>query len=323
MLWTGLWFLAAQTMASNLGVWLAQEQKAGRNWTCADHNLGGFPLRIEASCRRPSLEAMADGAAVSGTMGELHATAHVFSPQTIAVAVQGPLDIETSDQRRLHAAWASLSIDLTFGANGLDRAQILAESPELRAEAVQFEPVSTDAHQARARLEAIAGPRGGILYKFSIKIDDSRLGVLDRVFDSTDPATIEAAGVVSHIDALGGDGLSQIAEAWRRAGGVIDLTKASIRKGTAEVGGSGHLNFDASHRPRGRITASGSGLGPILMRYGVSRQALSIGGLLTGLFAPSEPSDAPAPELRVPLKLDNGRVFVGPMQMPVRLQPLY
>ena len=108
------------------------------------------------------------------------------------------------------------------------------------------------------------------------------------------------------------------------AGGAIDLTEALLRKGATEIGASGHLDLDALHRPHGRIDASGAGLEPVLARYGVPSGALAIDGLLTGLIgSPVAPSAGAPQALRLPLRLENGRVFVGPVRTPLTLLPLY
>ena len=91
--WSILWLVAAQTTAGNLGDWVAQEQVLGRNWTCADRRLGGFPFRIEVTCDRPSFQGAVGGADVTGRLGALFAAAEVYAPTSVAVAVEGPLDI--------------------------------------------------------------------------------------------------------------------------------------------------------------------------------------------------------------------------------------
>ena len=323
--WSGLWIVTAQKMASNFNDWLAQEQDAGRVWTCADHRVGGFPFRIDASCDRLSLQTSAGDAPVSATVGELHATAQVFAPHTIVVTVKGPLDVQSGERHPLHADWMSLAVDLTFGDYGLDRAHAIADNPQVHAEDPRFDPVSTDAGRAEADFTVIAGhPVGKTPYKFLMKIHDGRSDDFDRLLGNKDPATIEASGVVSDLDALAGDDLFAIAESWRSAGGGVDLTKALVQKGAIEIAADGRLDVDAQHRPRGRVDVSGSGLEPILARYGISNQALALGGLLTSFFGSSSaPGDPAAGALRIPIKFDNGHVFVGPVRLPFTVRPLY
>jgi hypothetical protein len=322
--WSAMWIVTAQTMSANLADWLAQEQEAGRNWTCADHAFGGFPLRIEASCSGPRLQASIGDAVVSGTVHKLRATAQVFAPHMIAVSVEGPLDLQSSDRQHLHAAWKSLAVNLTFGLYGINQAQVLADSPQISADAPQFEAFSADAGRAEAEFSAIAGqPFGEVPYSFSLRIADCGLAALDRLFGSADPATIETEGTVHHLEAAGAGDLAAIAESWQLSGGRIDLAKADLRKGAAEIRAAGHLDIDDGHRLGGSFDVSGVGLEPILARYGVPSSALAVNGLLTSLFASSAAPGDPAPTLSAPVKLQNGRVFVGPVQLPFTLEPLY
>ena len=323
--WSFLWLVAAQATAGNLRDWVAREQLLGRSWTCADRRLGGFPFRIKVTCDRPSFHGEVSGAEVSGRLGALFAAAEVYAPTSIAVAVEGPLDIDSSDGRRLHAAWASLAVDLVFGADGLDRASLVADAPQLHAEAPQFGDLTIDARRAETDVAADSGrPADTAAVDFSVRIDDGKFQALDRLFGDADPATIQADGIISHLDATGGGDLAEAAETWRQAGGAIDLTESLLRKGATEIGASGHLDLDALHRPHGRIDASGAGLEPVLARYGVPNGALAIDGLLTGLLASPGGTGTRTPEtLRLPLRLENGRVFAGPVRTPLTLPPLY
>lgn len=323
--WSILWLAVAQTTAGNFRDWLAQEQMLGHSWTCADRRLGGFPFRIEVSCDGPSFHGVIGAADVSGTLGALFAVANVYAPTSIAVAVHGPLAIESSDGRRLRVAWTSLAVDLAFGAGGLDHARITAEDPQLQAEAPQLDDLTIDARRAEVNASADPGrPADEAAVDFSVKIDDGRSQALDRLFGDADPATIQADGIISHLDAASGGDLAEAAENWRQAGGAIDLTESLLRKGATEIGASGHLDLDAVHRPHGRIDAAGAGLEPVLARYGVPSGAIAIDGLLTGLLgAASDQGAHMAKPLRFPLRLENGRVLAGPVRTPLTLPPLY
>jgi hypothetical protein len=62
----------------------------------------------------------------------------------------------------------------------------------------------------------------------------------------------------------------------------------------------------------------------MLARYGVPNAALAIDGLLTGLLAsPGGTGTRTSETLRLPLRLENGRIFAGPVRTPLTLPPLY
>lgn len=324
--WCILWVFAAWTTVADLEDWAAQEHLVGRNWSCADRRFGGFPFHIELTCDKPSFQGGVGDTVVVGTLGGLAAAAPVYAPRTIALAVDGPLDVESSDGRSLHIAWASLAVNLGFDADGLGRARLAADGLQLLAKSPQFADFSFDAHRAETDFAVDPGrPADAAAYDFSFRIDEGKLQALDRLFNDVAPATMQAAGVISHLTAAGDGGdLAEAAEMWRRAGGAIDLTEALLRKGTAEVGASGHLDLDALHRLQGRVDASGDGLEPILARYGIPSGALAIDGLLAGILGSQQRASGRAPPaLRFPLRLENGRVFIGPVRTPLVLPPLY
>ena len=48
--WSGIWGFARSKVDQELDAGLAREVRAGRNWTCRDRNVGGYPFRIEVRC---------------------------------------------------------------------------------------------------------------------------------------------------------------------------------------------------------------------------------------------------------------------------------
>jgi hypothetical protein len=312
-------------MESNLDLWLAQEQDAGRVWTCADHKVVGFPFRIEASCDKLSVQASQGGGPIFATVGELHATAQVFAPHTIVVRASGPLDVQAGDRQALHAAWSAIEVGLTFGSEGLDHAYVVANSPQARVVDARSALQSGRAARVEADFTAVAGfPPEATPYKFALKLDGGQFDLLDQWVGSADPATIKADGVVSDLGALDGDNLSEIIESWRAAGGAIDITDTHLQKGSIDIDANGRLSLDAQHRLQGQIGLAGTGLDPILARYGVSKQTAALGGILSSfLSASAAPANRSPDALHLSLKLDKGRVGLGPVQLPIILKPLY
>lgn len=323
--WSVLWLFAAQTTQGSLLDWVARERGRGRNWSCIDHRLEGFPFRIEVTCDEPSFRGTFGGATIAGRLGALSAVAEVYAPTSVVVSVKGPLRIESSDRRSLDAAWGSLVIDLGFAVDGLDHARLVADRLQLHAVAPRFDDLSLTARRAETDFAADRGqPADPSAYDFSLRIDKGRLAALDRLFGDTDPATIRAHGIISRVNAASRGDLARAIDSWRRAGGAIEFTEARLRKGTTAIAMKGHLALDAQHRPQGRLDVSGVGLAPVLARYGVPRAAIAIGSLLTGLLGKPVGPAAGAPRTpRLPLRLKNGRVFAGPIRTPLTLPPLY
>ena len=85
--WSIAWAVLRQRTADGLDAWLADEAAAGRQWTCADRSVGGYPFRLEVSCRTLTFrrgEATAE-------FGSLLTVAQVDRPGHVALgALLGP-----------------------------------------------------------------------------------------------------------------------------------------------------------------------------------------------------------------------------------------
>jgi hypothetical protein len=121
-------------------------------------------------------------------------------------------------------------------------------------------------------------------------------------------------------------------ERWRRDGGKLEMDALSIAKGPRRIEAKGEAVLDELHRPTGRFEVSAAGLDGILGMLAAARLGGTAGTVLESLLgtparpAPAEPQPQGAPSLTryPPLRIENGRLFFGPMAVPgVRLLPLY
>jgi len=49
--WSAAWFVIRNRAGEALDGWLAAEAQAGRQWTCQDRTIGGYPFRIQVGWR--------------------------------------------------------------------------------------------------------------------------------------------------------------------------------------------------------------------------------------------------------------------------------
>jgi hypothetical protein len=103
-------------------------------------------------------------------------------------------------------------------------------------------------------------------------------------------------------------------------------------KGPRRVEAQGNLALDDAHRPAGELRGQVAGIEGVLGQFVGDRAGLAgnlLGALLGGKVAAPEarpPSDPKAPRMKPipPLRLENGRLAIGPLQLPnVRVPALY
>lgn len=174
----------------------------------------------------------------------------------------------------------------------------------------------------------------------SARLQGAMLPLLDPVLGSSDPAAFTLDATMSRARGFGARPLPLELERWRGEGGGLDVTALSLAKGERRIQARGRLGLDDAHRLTGDAQLRAAGVEALVasvmgQRFGAERGALIgnlVGGLLNGLARPrggaaaieqgggGDPGLKPLP----PLRLADGRVFLGPLAIPnLRLVPLY
>src|SRR5829696_4985740 len=83
------WFVIRNRTAEALDGWIAAEARAGREWTCVERTIAGYPFRIEVICNALDLKR----GAVTASFGRTEAVAQVYQPRRIITEVAGPLKV--------------------------------------------------------------------------------------------------------------------------------------------------------------------------------------------------------------------------------------
>ena len=74
--WTTAWFMIRNQTSQALDAWFAREAALGRQWSCTNRTVGGFPFRIEVECDSLSLQRPDFRVA----LGRISSVAQVYRP---------------------------------------------------------------------------------------------------------------------------------------------------------------------------------------------------------------------------------------------------
>lgn len=327
--WTAAWFLIRDRAESEIDAALAREVNAGRRWTCAERRIGGFPFRIEVSCRNLSL-ARADGMTLD--LGAARAVAQVYQPRHVIAEVAGPLRLQdgpiavTGEWRRLAASLRGV---------GRRTASLDMEAIEPRLQVAGVEPgsvaVEAASFEAHARRSPGRPDQEGTVDAV-IRTTGLRNAALDTLTANDTPAVLEVQARVTQALAAGRGPLPTQVERWRTAGGRVELELLDLAKGPVRVQAKGNLGVDEMHRADGRIQASGAGVGQILNTV-LGTERAGPATLLLGALTGERRRGGEEPGLNgakgdlsplPPVRLASGRIYVGPLPIPgVQLPPLY
>ena len=327
--WSAFWKVAAGMTETALDDWFTQERALGREWTCPGRSVAGYPFRLEVRCQAPSFTGRIGALTGAGSVGDLLAAAHLYNPQLIVAEVGSPLVFKAQDGLvDLSLGWTRLQASHRIRKGGLDRDSLEIEAPVLRVAGADMPVVTAKAGLFEAHLRPNPDRAAAVsAFDLALRLDKLEAPALDALTGSAAPLDAVLAATVVQTDAARGGNLAQTLENWRSAGGAVEIREAKLGKGEARVEASGALELDSAHRLAGRVELDLTGLGPLLQRLGVPAGNAAIGGLLGGLLggkgAPSAPQGVAKGALRLPVTLNQGRAMIGPMRLPVILNPLY
>jgi hypothetical protein len=319
--WSIFWYISATITGREIGAWIKREAEDGRNWTCPERSVRGYPFRIEISCKNPSFSGPAAGIPVAGKLGGIRLVAQIYNPKLIVGEADGPFELTLPQEgSQTNVNWKLLQISVRGGPDALQRASLVADEIAFKAAVANGRTLSGRADNLQVHLRR--GAEEQHAYDFAITSTNTTSTDLDNATGINVPATLQAYGTVTQADSIGGGTIPQLLERWRAAGGSLVLNNAAIIKGGLNAQGNGTLHLDGTHRLDGRIDLTASGLAPVLQRYGIAPQVLDIGGLIGGLLT----GRAPAPgtgQIRLPLTFDRGQLGLGPIRGLALLPPLY
>lgn len=322
--WSGAWFVVRGQTLDGLDAWLERERAQGRRWACPDRSVGGFPFRIEVRC--PSLAV--EGRGLAASFGPVSGLAQVYNPRHVIVEAAGPLRLQFG-ALQVEGPWRLLQASVRTAKEGLERLSLILDRPSLRLAGLAAEPIALAARKIEAHgRPALDGTAARPAYDASLRAEGATLPP-GTIPGSDAPANVEVVAKVSGLPDLDRGGGPETMEAWRAAGGRVDLGRFSLATGPMRIEGTGGLTLDEQHRLAGRIEWSGAGVEPLLQA--LAGRAGALVGAALGSLAPKTPAGSSAARPRAPdlkplpsLRFEGGRVYAGPLQLPgVRLLPLY
>ncbi|BAU90362.1 hypothetical protein MPPM_1757 [Methylorubrum populi] len=333
--WATAWFFIRGKAESEMDAWLAREAQAGRQWTCADRSITGFPFRLELRCASLRF-ARSDG---SFTLGPTTAVVQVYDPRHVVLEVDGPFHVEQGDLTG-NVTWKSLEASFHAASNGFSRASLVVDAPQGTVQSPDPGPVDF----AAEHLELHARPTPGRFESdgavdVSLRLAKAAVPRLDALAGSSDPADIDLDTTIERATVLRTGTVARELEKWRQADGRLDVTRLSIAKGERRLQAKGEVGLDEAHRPEGRFDIRAIGLEALVgqvmgQRFGSDKGALIgnlVGQFLGGLRKREDVSGEaqaasganglkPLPTLR----LGDGRLMLGPLAVPnVVLPALY
>jgi hypothetical protein len=332
--WTGLWFYGRMKVTEVLDQFFLNQAQIGRNWSCPERSIAGYPFRIELRCKQPTYSmTVGPNHTVRGSLGGLTVIATTAGAYNLAHVIgefDAPLVVEDSHFGKKVSHWKTARASFRGHANRLDRVSLEIDAPRTSVDingeaAFQSSAEKLEFHLAEATDEAAGGA-------FNIALDVSKAVIpqADKLLNSADPIDFIIQGRLLKLSGIDRRDWRQSIENWRLGGGTIRVDVIKLQKGLPRVEAKGDLRLDESRRLSGRLDASFVNAEALLQQFGIGGGGGGLLGALLGGGRPPAGGNAPAgtarPErvMRLPLVIENGRVGVGPFRIPgFQMQPIY
>lgn len=338
---SGFWFVARDRVDAAVDAWMTREAGHGREWTCPDRTLTGFPMRFEIACKQPTFVGEADGKRIQGEMAGFRAVAQIYDPNLVILDFTGPVTIREAGQGdALRLAWQGFSMSVRRTSDSFSRLSLFMKKPVLAALSGQGGDAmlgSAEAWEVHIRPDPNAGDRDD-MWDVVSQLVKANAPASDALFGEPGALNIELQATVNNAQLLAFGATPARIDAWRDAGGRVKVVLLKLTRGDKIIDARGSLGVDNLRRLVGQLDVRAAGVSELLAR--ITGRRGGVGGLLAGGLAMlgggqrgavnaeqggaangNQPV-APALTSLPPLVFANGQLMVGPFPV-MRLPSLY
>ncbi|MBS0246833.1 MAG: DUF2125 domain-containing protein [Proteobacteria bacterium] len=340
--WSAFWYVAAGKAQTALEGWRAREAKSGRLYECGKESVGGYPFRFEFRCWNATALFQNARPPIEAKVGRVTVVSQVYQPTLLISEFEGPLTVAAPGKPpELTMNWELFQSSVRGTPAAPERASLVFDKPTLDAvNGADSRPLLRAEHlELHGRL--LAG----------LVSDHPVLEVAVRTRGAFVPGipALAAQPVDAVFDTVF-RGLSDFApkpwsERFREIAannGRIEITESRAVQGETLAVGAGNLSISASGRLQGQLELTIAGLEPFLKSINaeqmvqsapsVDRLASALDRLSPGLGQAAKQQVGAnlsaginmlgrkttlegRPAVALPLRFDDGRVFLGPIPL--------
>ena len=311
--WSAFWYQQVNKFEARLDELIEREATLGKQWTCADRKIGGYPFRVEATCGATSL--VLKDVKLNLGIGAVRAVAQAYDPALMIIEADGPMLITNEAGETWTTKWELARSSVRLDLKNL---KDLPERSSLEIKAISiFAPnnpkVSTTIEsidmQARRNPEKFATERA---YDLAFTVTNLVDFMLAEITKTNDPLSLSYDLTITRNPEPSKKPLPEQLELWRSQGGLVTFRQMMVNRGPFNLVMSGEMGLDAQHRPDFRFDTKVKGLDELLKATG---QKADILNLLGGKRAMSG-------EMTFNLRTQSGQAFIGPLPLG-KMPPLY
>jgi len=318
--WSIFWYFVSRQTAAAVTNWMTHEAQAGRNWTCPDQRIGGFPFTVEVSCTNLLFQGTIIDKTLTGTVGGFRATSPLLRNDNLLAKIEPPFTAKSSDGTiDMTVRWDELYIELEGPPRAYQRVAVAGTKVKVEAKAGTMDLLDGGFEEFHSSI-SLSPDRQDKSYDFTFSFNDGSVPAINNLLDSQLPLWVQVEGTISQIGIGSAESLPDFLENWRLANGRVDLATVRLTSGGIQFEAKGGLDLDDQHRPAGKLNAEFAGLSNAFRQLNIDPGLITAGQVLSGLFGRG--SDIPG-RLRLPVTLSEGFVSIGPVRTSIQIPPLY
>jgi hypothetical protein len=302
-IWSGIWYYAASKTENVIADTLIKEATHGREWTCPNRRVSGFPFRIEVSCDAPTFITKQEGKAGSGNLGGLSVQARIVDPTRAIATLKSPLTFEAQGGT-INIAWADAKTSLSGSSNSFNDFSLDMSQVTISIKTPNGENIVAGANRININLAQDASDTPlSAPFKLLTKLEGVTFAPLDALAGNSQPLNLELQLLATHVPLKPNSDWKLALDAWRGAGGNLTIALLDLNKGIIHIDTKGDLMLDDAHKLSGKLSSNFKGLNKLLENMNLNA--------LSG-FANNS----------VTLNFRNGKIMLGPIPVG-NLQALY
>ena len=347
--WSIMWFRSSDVTQQTLQGWFDREALAGRIYSCANPQIGGFPFRIEVRCAPAAMEWRGSGqpTVFAGIAGLLVA-AQVYQPSHLISEISGPFVLADAQGKPAYQAdWKLLQSSVRGGPDMPDRVSVAMSEPRFERIIAGGNESLFTAQRAELQGRIVEGSAAGNpVIDLVLRLNHAVAPTLNPVTQK--PFNADITFVLRGLKDFSPKPWPARFREMQAAGGRIDITHARAQQGETIALATGSLSITDSGHLEGQLLLTVAGLDRLLPVFGldrliaqdsrVDRLAGQLDRLIPGLGGAARDNAATIAAgigllgeqtqlegrraVVLPLKIGNGQMFLG--NVPVgTLKPLF
>jgi hypothetical protein len=315
------WIGAAIVMQDQAAKWVAAQRTAGLTITHGEPLLSGFPMRVVASYPGWEVAAPVTAGGWTWRTAAVRLIARPWSPLGFTADLSGLHTLTGALTPPGIAAWikaARVDIAPRLTADGRI-GEVAATLKDVRVSQTAEGPSTLSLDAGALVIAKVQGDEPDNRPIWRLEADGSQFGVPADIRMGPFAPRLERVRLIAELlGPLGSGPLPTALDAWREAGGTLEVRDFALDWPPLSVAASGTLSLDAGLQPIGALTARFQGffetVDALAERGSVRSTQASMAKVMLALLMRT-PDDGGPPELSIAVTLQDRKLYTGPVAL--------